>query len=316
MRNMSRLLALALLTAAPVMMTAQPARAEQPLTAEQQAYVAKVNKIIEEIKPQTGDITIGEAKATLHLGKDYYFLGPDDARKVLVDAWKNPPSSADGVLGLVFEKGKSFTDPDAWGAVVTFENSGYVTDEDAKTADYADLLKQMQEGQESANEQRKEQGYPALHLVGWAQAPTYDPASHSVIWAQNLHGDGDTQNSLNYDVRMLGRFGVLSVNMLSTMGHLTDVQTAAAKLSQAVSFDNGARYADYVPDVDKKAGYGIAGLVAAGVGIAAAKKLGFLAIALGLGKKLFVLVALAGAAVWSRIKKLFGKGDGGEEGAT
>lgn len=303
-----RLAALALLCAAPIMPVATPAFAEtQQLTAEQQAFITKVKAIQAGLHPRTGDVPIVEAKATLHLGDSYYFLGPDDARKILVDAWHNPPSAAEGVLGLVFEKGKDFMDPDAWSAVVTYEADGYVSDEDARTADYAALLTQLKDAQEQANTARKEQGYAALHLVGWAQQPTYDATSHSVVWAKTLHADDESGNGLNYDVRLLGRFGVLSLNMLSDMNHLDSVRAAAAGLSQAVTFDSGARYADFVPDVDKKAGYGIAGLVAAGVGVAAAKKLGFLALALGFGKKFIALILVAFAAVGRFVMGLFGK---------
>lgn len=307
MSKTMRLIALALMSAAPVLTVATPVRAATELTAEQKALIAKMEAIASSLKPQSGDVSLPEAKVTLHLGKTYYFLGPEDARKVLVDAWRNPPSAADGVLGLVFETGKSFLDPEAWGAVITFEKSGYVTDEDARTADYADLLKQLQDGQEQANTARKEQGYPAMHLVGWAQQPTYDVASHSVVWAKTLQTEGSMGNGLNYDVRMLGRFGVLSVNMLSDMDHLGSVRTAAGQLARSATFDSGARYADYVPDVDEKAGYGIAGLVAAGAGVAAAKKLGLLAIVLGFGKKFIALGVVAFAAIARFGRKLLGR---------
>lgn len=306
MKHKTIMLALVLAAPIPAMAIALPAVAQSEMSAEDKAYVAQIEKIAAEIQPQTGDIELSEAHATLHLADNYYFLGPDDARKVLVDAWGNPPSAADGVLGLVFPKGAKFYDPTVWGAVVTYEATGYVSDEDARTADYDKLLKDLQEGQEAANEERTKQGYAALHLVGWAQQPIYDAASHSVVWARNLHADGTDGNGLNYDVRMLGRSGVLSLNMLSDMTRLSGVNMAAKHLAQAASFDDGSRYQDYIPDVDKKAGYGIAGLVAAGAGVAAAKKLGFLAILLGFGKKFIVLLLAGVAALGGYVRRLLG----------
>ncbi len=279
---------------------------EQPLTAEQKAFVARIEKLLAEVKPQTGDIPIVDARATLHLGEDYYFLGPEDSRRVLVDAWNNPPAVADGVLGIVFAKGTTFADPDAWGAVVTFEKTGYVSDEDARTVDYAELMQRMQESQEAANESRKADGYPALHLVGWAQEPSYDPAAHSVVWAKALRSEGSARDGLNYDIRLLGRLGVLSLNMLSSMDQLARVRPAAAQLAQAATFDSGARYADYVPDVDEKAGYGIAGLVAGGAAVAVAKKAGLVAIMLGVGKKLIVFLVAGVAGLFVALRKRFG----------
>lgn len=259
---------------------------------------------------QTGDVAVPGAKATLHLGDRYYFLGADEARTVLTKVWGNPPGAADGVLGLVLEKGATvFENP--WGAVITYENTGYVTDKDAKSEDYDAVLESIRDGEEEVNAERQKQGYPAIHMAGWAQPPSYDPASHALIWARDLQFSGQKEDTLNYDVRLLGRGGVLSLNMISSMANLPDVRRAAADFGRAASFDRGQTYADYDSKTDKAAGYGLAGLVAAGAGVAVAKKLGVLAIVLGLGKKLLVLFAVAGAAIMRFGRKLLGRG--GEE---
>jgi uncharacterized membrane-anchored protein len=202
---------------------AVPAHAQAP-TAEQAARIAKIEALAKDLHPATGDIRIAEAEAVLHLGKDYYFLPAAEARRVLVDAWGNPPEVATDVLGLVFPAGKTFLD-DTWGAVVTFDRSGWVSDEDAQSTDYNALLGQMQEGEDELNERRTSEGYPAQHLVGWAQQPVYDPKTHSVVWAQNIQFTGQAENSLNYDVRLLGRRGVLSLNMLTGMSKLGETRT-------------------------------------------------------------------------------------------
>lgn len=263
------------------------------------------------LHPQTGDVTVPGAGATLHLGRDFYYLAPADAKRVLTQVWGNPPSVADGVLGLVLPAGKTASDS-VWGAVVTYENTGYVTDDDARTADYDGILDQLRSGEEDNNRQRREQGYPGMHLVGWAQPPAYDAATHSVVWARDLKVDGVAVDSLNYDVRLLGRGGVLSLNMLADMPHLAEVRAAAASVGRTATFDTGQRYGDFDEGKgDRRAGYGLAGLVAAGVGVAAAKKLGMLAIVLGFGKKFLVIFAVAAAAIKRFAGRLFGrKGDG------
>lgn len=109
-------------------------------------------------------------------------------------------------------------------------------------------------------------------------------------------------------MRLLGRGGVLSLNMVSSISSLPDVRRAAADFGSAASFDRGQTYADYDSATDKDAGYGLAGLVAAGAGVAVAKKLGLLAIVLGFGKKLLILVAVSGAAIVRFGRKLLGRG--------
>jgi uncharacterized membrane-anchored protein len=237
----------------------------------------------------------------LHLGKAYYFLDAADAKRVIVEAWGNPPSSAEGVLGLVIPAGRIFAN--SWGAVVTWEPTGWVSDKDAKSTDYGKMIKQIQDGEDEANRQRAHDGFSAVHLVGWAQAPTYDPAAHSAIWARDIQFGGEKADTLNYDVRLLGRRGVLSLNMVATMPELPQIRTAATELARTAAFDTGARYADYKPGVDKSAGYGLAGLVAAGLGLAAVKKFGLLAVILAFGKKFIIVIAAAFAGVGAWFKR-------------
>jgi uncharacterized membrane-anchored protein len=306
---MQRLLKLAVALAA--FAAAVPAAAQAPAPQEQaqaqaQARQAQLKEILASLHPMTGDVAIPAADAVLHLGKAYYYLPPDEAKRVIVDGWKNPPTVAEGVLGLVLPAGKTFLD-DTWGAVITWEPMGYVTDDDARTADYGKILTQMQSGEEEINERRRKEGYPAQHLVGWAQPPAYDAATHSVVWAQDVAFEGQNVDSLNYDVRLLGRKGVLSLNMLDSMAKLPQTREAAAAFARSAEFNPGARYADYKSG-DTKAGIGIAGLVAAGVGVVAAKKLGLIAVILLFAKKFLVIIVAAFAALGAKFRKLFGIG--------
>jgi uncharacterized membrane-anchored protein len=297
--------ALLLIGATPGLLLAQ-----QPApTAEQRAYEAKVKDMLQRHEPRTGDIVLPDAKATLYLGKEYYYLDAEAAREIIVDAWGNPAAQADGVLGLVFPVGKTFLDEDAWGAVITYDQSGYVKDDDAASTDYDALMDEMKSGEEQRNKERTEADYSAVHLIGWAERPTYDRGHHSVIWARNIRFGDAATNTLNYDVRLLGRYGVLSLNMISTMPNLSEVKAAAAKFSGSVTFNQGARYADFVPNVDKVAEYGIGGLVAAGAGLLAAKKLGFLALVLAFGKKLLLPIILVVGLAWRWVKSRFGRAE-------
>lgn len=284
---------------------AQP-QTPQPKTTEQQARVRQVTALLEGLHPVGGDVAIPSAKAVLRLGKDYEFIPADEAKRVLVEGWGNHPDASKGVLGLVFPAGKTFID-DTWGAVISYEPTGYVTDEDAKSADYDALVTTIQSGEKELNAERGKQGYPAQHFVGWAQAPSYEPGNHSVVWAQNIQFAGQAENTLNYDVRLLGRGGVLSLNMITGMSKLAETRTAAEKFAKAAEFKPGSRYADYQPGTDAKADYGVAGLVAAGVGAAAAKKLGLLAVILAFGKKFIILILAALGLFGVKLKNMFSK---------
>jgi uncharacterized membrane-anchored protein len=272
----------------------------------QAAPSSELVAFVKNLHKQTGDVAIPAAHAVMHLGTSYYFLGPDEAKRVLVDVWRNPPDAVSNVLGLILPADKTVVD-NTWGAVVTYQDSGYVPDTDASGQDYDKVLNDLREGEAADNAARKKQGYAELSVVGWAQQPSYDKASHSLIWARDLRASDSTIDGLNYDVRSLGRHGVLSLNMIWDMPHLSEVRVAAADLGKAAGFEKGSAYADYDKSVDKTAEYGLAGLVAAGVGVVAVKKLGLLAIMFGFGKWILVGLAAVGATMRRWIGSLFGR---------
>lgn len=276
---------------------------------------ARIRAISERLHPVSGDVRVPTANALLHLGRDYYFLPADEARIVLTEAWGNPPEAGGNVLGMVFPTGRTFAD-DTWGAVVTYQATGYVSDSDAASTDYGELMSQMQSGESELNAERTRQGFPTQHLVGWAQAPAYDARTHSVVWARNIQFGGEAENTLNYDIRLLGRRGVLSLNMVTVMSRLAETRDAARRFAGAAEFAAGERYADFQPGTDRVAEYGIAGLIAAGVGATVAKKVGLLALILAFGKKAIIFILAGIALLWKRIRRLFGYRDEEEEMAA
>jgi len=289
------------------------AKGDPKATADASSVSAKPQKIPPELlalekglHKQTGDVRIPEAKAVMHLGDRYYFLPANEAKDVLIRVWGNPPEAVSNVLGMVLEKNASIFD-NVWGAVITYQDTGHVPDTDAAEQDYNAVLTEMQSGDAADNERRKAAGYPAMNLIGWAQPPSYDKASHSLIWARELSVVGDPVNSLNYDVRLLGRTGVLSLNMIASMKAIDDVRAAAATFGKSVTFEPGGAYSDFNSSTDHTADYGLAGLVAGGVALGVAKKLGFLAIILKFGKVILIGIAAAGAAVVGFFRKMFGR---------
>lgn len=278
----------------------------QNTSAEEQAEIKKIVNIERSLVKRTGDVSVANAEAVLHLGNQFYFIDAASAKTVLVDGWGNSAADVSDVLGMVFPVGVEFYTRGAWGAVVTYRASGYVEDKTPKPDEYDDLIKRMKEGEESENAQRQKDGLAPVHLIGWAQAPTYDKTRHVMIWARDIKFGSQTDDTLNYDLRALGRNGVLSLNMVSSMSNLPQIRQDAAKLTLTPEFSPGHRYADF-KEGDPLAGYGLVGLVGAGLGLAAAKKLGLLALALAFGKKFIALIVGGFAAAMAAFKKRFGK---------
>lgn len=109
---------------------------------------------------------------------------------------------------------------------------------------------------------------------------------------------------LNYDIRILGRRGVLVLTAVSSMDQLPEIEKETPGILGMVDFNQGSRYADFDPKVDKVATYGIAALVAGGI----AAKAGLFKLLLAglLALKKFVIIAFV--AVVAFFKRLFGRG--------
>ncbi|MEL6360730.1 MAG: DUF2167 domain-containing protein [Pseudomonadota bacterium] len=263
--------------------------------------LAGYNGFLAELSPVTGEIDLTIANATLNIPVTHYFLKAVDARKVLEDAWGNPPDET--VLGMIFPAGLSpFNAP--WGATVQYNDDGYISDEDAGTIDYGAMMSDLKSSQVAENEWRTENGYEEIEMIGWAESPSYDNASHKLYWAKEMRFGEADNNTLNYDIRVLGRRGALVVSFIATMDELAAIQQSTPAVLNMASFNAGSTYSDYEPGVDKKAAYGIAGLIG---GAAIAKKTGLLAAILLFGKKFIVFIIAGIAAGFGALRKFFAK---------
>lgn len=283
---------------------AQPAAAEDPAAVEQKR-LDEAKKFYDSLDRKTGEVSIVNGKVRLNIPDTHYFVGPTDARRILVDTWGNPKQAADNVEGMIFPKDGNPA-LDSWGAVIEYQADGHVSDDDAAKIDYTKLLKDMKADVQSANEERQKQGYPAVELVDWAEPPHYDAQSKKLYWAKTLQFSGSESQTLNYDIRVLGRDGVLVISFVSGMNQLADIKAAAPGVLAMPSFSQGAQYTDYREGVDKKAAYGIAGLIAGGAAVALAKKAGLIGLIILYGKKFIILVVAGFAAIGNFFRRMFG----------
>lgn len=247
---------------------------------------------LDKIDAQTGLVELPNG-VNLALGDKFYFVNSEDARAILTEAWGNPPDTSLTVAGMIFP-GRLSPLGEGWGIELRPDPIGYVDDSDAATIDYDELLKSMQSDTDAANPERIKAGYEAVKLIGWAETPTYDAANKRLYWAKELKFGDSEKNTLNYDIRFLNREGVLVMSYIATMEQLPDVTRSVPEVLQSVSFDEGKRYADFVPGVDQVAAVGIGGLIAGKV----LAKAGLLVVALAFLKKFGVLLVLPLVWAW------------------
>lgn len=244
-----------------------------------------------------GSITLGEDLATITVPEGYKFLNAKQANYVLTDLWGNPPSD---VLGLLLP---SYTTPLSdslmYAVEISFSEDGYIEDEDAKDLDYDDLLETMQNDIREENPIREENGYEPAELVGWASPPYYDATTRKLHWAKEIKFGTSEIHTLNYNIRVLGRKGYLTLNAIGDMEVLPAFQQNIDPILASVEFNEGQQYGDFNPELDKVAAYGVGGLIAGKV----LAKVGFFALIL----KFWKFIAIGALALFAGLRKrLFG----------
>ncbi|MHA6159840.1 DUF2167 domain-containing protein [Pseudomonas sichuanensis] len=291
MKHLRQLLAAVLLCATTLPAIAASTPASAPTASEQPHQTAE--QWLATLKQQHGNITLPGGIASLQLNNEFYYLSPDDTERLLTEGWGNPPGFK--TLGMIIPTTVNPLADNGWGVIISYKNDGHISDDDAAKIDYADLLEQMKADDEEGNKERRKNGYAGLTLLGWAEPPSYDQATHKMYWARELKAEDADQTTLNYSIRVLGREGVLELNAVAAMADLQTIKQETPKILSFTNFTDGNRYADYDAKTDKLAPYGLAALVAGGI----AAKAGLFAkigVALLAFKKFIILglVAIAG----------------------
>jgi uncharacterized membrane-anchored protein len=278
-----------------------PARAEQQPTQEQIARVQKSMKAIGELQYQSGVITLAGGKVKITLPPEFKYLDSTNAKKVWVDIFGNPPSAGRSD-GMIVPKDINFLTGDGWLAELLWKEDGYVKDDDFSKLNFSDMLKELKESYHQGSEERVKGGYGKMELASWAEQPHYDRTTHKLYYAKLFDTDGPEQQ-LNYDIRVLGRSGVLEVSIATHRSGMQQVAAQAPTILSIVDFTEGNRYTDYKPGTDKVAAYGIAGLIAGGV----LAKAGFFKVAWLFAAKFIKVIIVGIVALLAGIGKLFGK---------
>jgi uncharacterized membrane-anchored protein len=266
------------------------------IVSRQLRYIDSVNRAL---RWQYNSVTLPGGNANLAITKNFKFLNAEQSHFVLHDIWGNPPR--EDVIGMIFPiNGGPFTDS-SFAFIVTYEETGFIKDEDADKIDYDEMLKEITKAEPEENQKRIKEGYPAIHFVGWAKKPYYDKENKVLHWAKEMKFGGGAVNTLNYEVRVLGRKGILSLTAISTINELPLVNANIDEVLKIPEFTAGNTYRDFNSSTDKVAAYTIGSLVAGGI----LAKAGIFAL---IGKFLlaawkFILLGIV--ALWGVIKKLF-----------
>lgn len=232
--------------------------------------------------------------AQLRLPDGYRFSGRDGVRKFL-EMTQNPVHGSE--LGVVIPPEQSGAH---WFVIFDFNSVGYVKDDEKNDLDANGILDSIKTGTARSNEERRKRGWPTMEILGWHTAPRYDTVTNNLTWA--IRGASDGSESVNYSVRLLGRRGVMDVDLVLDPTQVSSAVPDFNQLLTGFTFTTGNRYAEFKAG-DKVAAYGLTALVAGGAGAALAKS--------GLLGKIWKLLVFGAIAAFAAIKRvlaaLFGR---------
>jgi uncharacterized membrane-anchored protein len=231
--------------------------------------------------PTSGDLG---PRANVSVPDGFRFVGHTGASKFM-ELTENPSDGDE--LGVLLHD-------DSWFVVFTFDESGYVKDDDKNNLEADKILSSIKKGTEQANKVRAQRGWSTMEILGWQQAPFYDPGSHNLTWSIRGRSEGDT--SINHSVRLLGRHGVMHVDLVAASDEMGEALPVFNDMLRGFSFKDGQRYAEFKPG-DRIAQYGLTGLIVGGTGAALIKT--------GLLQKFWKLIVVAFIAVAGFVKRLF-----------
>jgi uncharacterized membrane-anchored protein len=231
-------------------------------------------------------------QATPKLPADYFFVPKAEGERVL-RALGNVVNDST-IVGLVAGTHRN----DQWMVVIRYIKEGYIKDDDAKNWNADELLKNLMDGVEESNKDRSARGFPEVQVIRWVEPPGYDAATHRLVWSllakdKDKDEPDNAPKGINYNTYALGRDGYFSLNLLSGSERIAGEKAVAHELLTDLSYNAGKRYEDFSATTDRIAEYGLMALV----GGVAAKKLGLLALLVGVVLK-FAKVIFIGAAVF------------------
>ncbi len=266
------------------------------LTDEEKEYIIYLQT--DSIQGINQSFQIEVANATVEDLGEYTFLNKEEANHLLADYWDN--EEEDNLIGCIIPKTDIYYNV-PYAFFIYSDKSGYISDDDAKDVDYDELMDGWKKDTKDSEAEIEARGLTKRELLGWAEKPYYDEQTKTLHWAKKLKFEGSDDNTINYDIYILGKDGYIKLEAVGTEDQLAELKECTKHIISHVKYDEGYRYEDFDEATDNVAGWTVGGLVAGKV----LAKAGFFA-------KFWKVIVLALGAIGGVIAKIF-KGKKKEE---
>ncbi|WP_169749151.1 DUF2167 domain-containing protein [Flavihumibacter petaseus] len=197
----------------------------------------------------TGKVQLADGAVELTVPEGFYFIAGDQARFILEEIWGNMPDM--DVAGMLVRTGFEATRLDNdHSFVISYSNVGYITDSKNIQLDHNQLLETLEDNMKKSNVVREEMGYNTMKVTGWVMVPYYDSFKKALYWASRIRANGSEEEILNYNLRLLGKNGVIKINAVATMDQLAAIKQELPAIIAQTRFAQGQSYADFKPGTD------------------------------------------------------------------
>ena len=232
------------------------------------------------------------SEASISVPAGCLFTGMDGV-KAFLEATENIPSGNE--RGVVMCQLAGAATP--WFVLFSYDESGYVRDDEGSRLDADAILASVRRGTEQANRERKRRGWGTMSVEGWTTKPFYNQRTNNLTWAITAR-DENGGRTVNHSVRLLGRGGVMHADLVASPEQLTALVPTFDGMIAGFWYSPGYKYAEWRQG-DKVAAYGLTALVAGGAGVALAKS--------GLLVKFWKLIVAGIAAGVAALKRMWGR---------
>lgn len=223
-----------------------------------QTNITQPDKIVAEFKQQvdsldqvlkfhSGKIKFAEQSVRLTVPANHYFIDAPQSKFILENLWGN--AQDEEVLGMIVRSDflPNETNND-YSFVISYSPTGYISSAERVEFDHNDLLHQIQEQLQASNKLRVEQGLNVLQAENWVMVPYFDNYKKALYWATELKVNGSEESLINYNLRLLGKDGVIKINAVGTMDQLGKIKQVLPYLLAQTEFLEGFRYNEYNAD--------------------------------------------------------------------
>ncbi|MBC6491131.1 DUF2167 domain-containing protein [Flavihumibacter stibioxidans] len=221
----------------------------------------QLDSLENKIKYHTGNITLAGGKFTLRVPDEFLFIDANQSRYILEELWGNlPDPEVDGmIVRKGFQPSRLIND---YSFVIGYSDIGHVSSQKVTELNHDKLLAQLKENMDRSNESRINMGLNTMSVTGWVIVPYFDQYKKALYWATRINANGTEEEILNYNLRLMGKTGVIKINAVATLDQLPDIKKTLPLIIAQTRFTAAEAFDAYKEGEDRESHYDMASLIA------------------------------------------------------